>query len=122
MDILIADDEPYILRSLSFVLKKEGYSCETARDGEEAIEKAKRLQPKVLFLDIMMPKKTGFEVCRILKADPTYRATRIIMLTAKGQQHDIEEAKSSGADDYVTKPFSPRKVLEKLASLINAKT
>ncbi|MEW6325688.1 MAG: response regulator [Nitrospirota bacterium] len=121
MDILIADDEPYILRSLSFVLKKEGYSCETARDGEEAIEKAKRLQPKILFLDIMMPKKTGFEVCRILKADPTYRATRIIMLTAKGQQHDIEEAKSSGADDYVTKPFSPRKVLEKLSSMMNAK-
>jgi DNA-binding response OmpR family regulator len=118
MDILIADDEPYILRSLSFVLKKEGYSCETARDGEEAIEKAKRLQPKILFLDIMMPKKTGFEVCRTLKADPAHRSTRIIMLTAKGQQHDIDEAKSSGADDYITKPFSPRKVLEKLSSLI----
>lgn len=121
MDILIADDEPYILRSLSFVLKKEGYSCETARDGEEAIEKAKRLQPKILFLDIMMPKKTGFEVCRTLKADPTYRSTRIIMLTAKGQQHDIEEAKSSGADDYITKPFSPKKVLEKLNAIIGAK-
>ena len=121
MDILIADDEPYILRSLSFVLKKEGYSCETARDGDEAVEKAKRFQPKILFLDIMMPKKTGFEVCRILKADPTYRSTRIIMLTAKGQQHDIDEAKSSGADDYITKPFSPRKVLEKLSTLLQPK-
>ena len=118
MDILIADDEPYILRSLTFVLKKEGYSCEIARNGEEATEKTKRLQPKILFLDIMMPKKTGFEVCRTLKADPAYRSTKIIMLTAKGQQHDIDEAKSSGADDYITKPFSPKKVLEKLASLI----
>ena len=121
MDVLIADDEPYILRSLSFVLKKEGYSCETARDGEEAIEKARSLQPKILFLDIMMPKKTGFEVCRTLKADPSHRDTRIIMLTAKGQQHDIDEAKSSGADDYITKPFSPRKVLEKLTSLIGSR-
>jgi len=119
MDVLIADDEPYILRSLSFVLKKEGYACDTARDGEEAIEKAKRFQPKVLFLDIMMPKKTGFEVCRTLKADPMYRGMKIIILTAKGQQHDIEEAKSSGADDYVTKPFSPKKVLEKLSAVIN---
>jgi two-component system alkaline phosphatase synthesis response regulator PhoP len=120
MDILIADDEPYILRSLSFVLKKEGYDCETARDGEEALEKVKRFQPKVLFLDIMMPKKTGFEVCRTLKADPAYRGTKVIMLTAKGQQHDFDEAKSSGADDYVTKPFSPKKVLEKLSDLINS--
>lgn len=121
MDILIADDEPYILRSLSFVLRKEGYSCETARDGEEAIEKAKRLHPKILFLDIMMPKKTGFEVCRTLKADPAYRSTQIIMLTAKGQQHDIDEATSSGADDYVTKPFSPRKILEKLTAVIGSR-
>jgi two-component system alkaline phosphatase synthesis response regulator PhoP len=119
VDILIVDDEPYILRSLAFVLKKEGYACETARDGEEAIEKVKRFQPKVLFLDIMMPKKTGFEVCRTLKADPEYRSTKVIMLTAKGQQHDIEEAKSSGADDYVTKPFSPKKILEKLSAFIN---
>jgi len=121
MDILVADDEPYILRSLSFVLKKEGYSCETARDGEEALEKVRRLQPKIVFLDIMMPKQTGFEVCRTLKADPAFRATRIIMLTAKGQQHDIDEARSSGADDYITKPFSPRKVLDKLASVLGTK-
>jgi DNA-binding response OmpR family regulator len=83
--ILIADDEPYILRSLPFVLKKEGFEVETACDGEETLEKARQFKPKILFLDIMMPLEDGYEVCKKLKSDPDINDIYVIMLTAKGQ-------------------------------------
>ena len=114
----MADDEPYILRSLTFVLQKEGYSYAVARDGLETIAKARELQPDVLFLDIMMPKKSGFDVCKEVKADPKLRKTHIIMLTAKGQEDDKDRGLASGSDEYMTKPFSPRQVVSRLKELL----
>jgi DNA-binding response OmpR family regulator len=116
--ILIADDEPYILRSLSFVLKKEGFDIETACNGEEALEKAQQFNPKILFLDVMMPKKDGYEVCIKLKSNPETKNIYIIMLTAKGQIIDKEKGLITGADEYITKPFSPREIVNKVKKII----
>ena len=116
--ILIADDEPYILRSLSFVLKKEGFDIEPACNGEEALEKAQQFNPKILFLDVMMPKKDGYEVCIKLKSNPETKNIYIIMLTAKGQIIDKEKGLITGADEYITKPFSPREIVNKVKKII----
>lgn len=115
--ILIADDEPYVLRSLSFVLRKAGYNVETARDGQEALEKIKECRPKVLFLDIMMPKKNGYEVCAELKANPDLNDIHVIMLSAKGQTSDRQIGMQAGADEYMTKPFSPRQVITRVKEI-----
>ena len=117
--ILIADDEPYILRALSFVLKKEGYNVETARNGQEALEKLKECHPRLLFLDIMMPKKNGYEVCEELKANPHLNSVHVIMLTAKGQESDKQTGMQAGADEYMTKPFSPRQVVARVNEIVN---
>lgn len=116
--ILIADDEPYLIRSLSFVLKKEGYLVETAMDGLEALEKIRRLNPYLVFLDIQLPKMDGFEVCRQIRADPGLRETYIIMLTAKGQDLDRQRGLAVGANEYLTKPFSPKELIKHLQSLL----
>ncbi|HZK40699.1 MAG TPA: response regulator [Atribacterota bacterium] len=116
--ILIADDEPYILRSLSFVLKKEGFDIETACNGEEALKKAQQFNPKILFLDVMMPKKDGYEVCNKLKSNPETKDIYIIMLTAKGQIIDKEKGLTAGADEYITKPFSPREIVNKVKKIM----
>jgi len=118
--ILIADDEPYILRSLSFVLKKEGFDIETACNGEEALEKAQQFNPKILFLDVMMPKKDGYEVCNELKSNPETKDIYIIMLTAKGQIIDKEKGLTTGADEYITKPFSPREIVNKVKKIMES--
>jgi len=118
--ILIADDEPYILRSLSFVLKKEGFDIETACNGEEALEKAQQFNPKILFLDVMMPKKDGYEVCNELKSNPKTKDIYIIMLTAKGQIIDKEKGLTTGADEYITKPFSPREIVNKVKKIMES--
>ncbi len=116
--ILIADDEPFVLKALTFVFRKEGFSVETAVDGEEALEKIKKLKPKVVFMDVMMPKKNGFDVCSEIKADPEFEDIYIILLTAKGQEDDIMKGYSQGADDYIIKPFSIRPVVEKIKDLL----
>jgi len=118
MTILVADDEPYIARSLSFVLKKEGFSVEIASDGEEALRKAKEFRPEVMFLDVMMPRMDGFHVCRSLKSDAELRKINVIMLTAKGQEADRERAMKEGADGYITKPFSPMEIISKVKELL----
>ena len=118
--ILIADDEPYILRSLSFVLKKEGFDIETANNGEEALEKAQQFNPKILFLDVMMPKKDGYEVCNELKSNPDTKDIYIIILTAKGQIIDKEKGLTTGADEYITKPFSPREIVNKVKKIMES--
>jgi DNA-binding response OmpR family regulator len=118
--ILIADDEPYILRSLSFVLKKEGFEVETACDGEETLEKARQFKPKILFLDIMMPLEDGYEVCKKLKSDPDINDIYVIMLTAKGQIVDKKRGLEVGTDEYITKPFSPREIVEKVKGIIGS--
>ncbi len=118
--VLIVDDEPFILRSLAFVLKKEGLRVETAGDGVEALEKIRALRPRVVFLDIMMPRMNGYEVCSQIKADPRLRDTHVVFLTAKGQQIDKVRGLIQGADDYITKPFSPRAILQKVQDIVAA--
>ena len=116
--ILIVDDEPNIVMSLEFLLKKEGFQIDTAGDGDAALEKIRSFMPDLVLLDVMMPKKSGFEVCEILRADPAFANLRIIMLTAKGR--DTEQAKglALGADAYVTKPFSTKELVAKVKQML----
>lgn len=116
--ILIADDEPDILEIVSYNLSKEGYEISTARDGKEALEKAKQLQPDLIILDIMMPYKTGIEVCRILRSnDDVFKDTLIIFLTALNDEHSHIQGLETGADDYVSKPISPKVLVSRVNAL-----
>jgi len=103
--VLIVDDEPDIVESLRFGLEHEGIECLEAYDGEQALLKAKREDPDLILLDIMIPKLSGYKVCRLLKFDQRYKGIPIIMLTARAQKQDIELGSQTGADEYVTKPF-----------------
>ena len=116
--VLVVDDEPFICRSLSFVLRKENYEVLEARNGEEALEMIRSERPDLVFLDVMMPKVNGFEVTEMVKSDPELRRTKIILLTAKGQDSDRETGRKLGADDYMTKPFSPTKILERARQIL----
>ena len=116
--ILIVDDEPYILRSLRYLLAREGYEVETASDGEEGLARIRDLRPRLVFLDIMMPRLSGYEVCEQVKQDPSLEGTYVIMLSAKGQQIDRERGLLGGADEYMTKPFSPREVAQRVRTIL----
>jgi two-component system alkaline phosphatase synthesis response regulator PhoP len=116
--ILIADDEPNILVSLEFLMKREGYVVHLARDGQEAIEAIRRERPQLVLLDVMMPGKTGFEVCQAVRHDDAIKDTLILMLTAKGRETDIVKGLALGADAYMTKPFSTRELVEKVRALL----
>ena len=116
MTILIVDDDPYIQRALSFVLRREGFEVETASDGQEALKRAIELKPRIIFLDLMIPKMNGFDTCRAIKSEKNLRDTYIIMLTAKGQEVDKESGLRAGADEYLTKPFSPKEIVAKVKS------
>ena len=116
--ILVVDDEPHVIRTLTFVLSKEGYDVSSAGGGEEAISKISQSKPKLMFLDIMMPKKNGYEVCEELKGSDAYSDIHIVMLSAKGQEADREKALTSGADEFMTKPFSPVSVVERVRELL----
>ncbi|MCD6358383.1 MAG: response regulator [Dehalococcoidia bacterium] len=116
--ILVVDDEPHVIRLLTFVLNKEGYDVSTAVNGEEAMAKICESKPDLMFLDVMMPRKNGHEVCREVKGDPDLSDIHIIMLTAKGQETDKEEALDSGANEFITKPFSPRKVVARVREIL----
>jgi DNA-binding response OmpR family regulator len=116
--ILVIDDEPYILRSLSYLLQREGYVVETANNGEEGLERVRSLHPPLVFLDIMMPQMNGYEVCEQVKQDPSLEGTYVIMLSAKGQQIDRERGLLGGADEYMTKPFSPREVAQRVRTIL----
>ncbi len=115
--ILIADDEPDILEILSFNLKGEGYEVITAKNGDEAIEKAKQTKPDLIILDVMMPNKNGIEVCNILRSQPAYAATIIIFLTAMSDESSEIKGLETGADDYIAKPISPKVLLSKVNAL-----
>ena len=116
--VLVVDDEPFICRSLSFVLRKDNYDVFEARNGEEALAAIRQHKPDLVFLDVMMPKINGFEVTERVKADPELASVRIILLTAKGQDSDREIGKRVGADDYMTKPFSPTRILERVREIL----
>ncbi|MBL8768654.1 MAG: response regulator [Planctomycetes bacterium] len=118
--ILVVDDEPFILRSLSFVLRREGFDVDEARNGDEALEAIRATRPNLVLLDVMMPKKNGYEVLSEVKSDPELRTTYIIMLTAKGQEADRIKGMELGVDEYMTKPFSPMKIVERAKAVLLA--
>jgi len=118
--ILIVDDEPFILKSLTFVLRKEGFQVDSATNGMEAKEKIQHQKPDIVFLDIMMPKMNGLEVCQWLRQDPVLKDTYVIILTAKGQEADREKGLKIGADEYMTKPFSPSHVVNRIKELFKS--
>lgn len=116
--ILIADDEPDILEILSYNLEKEGYRVTTAKDGDEAIEKAYQTQPNLIILDMMMPKKTGVQVCQVLRGQTAFKDTLIMFLTALNDEVTQVRGLETGADDYVSKPLSPKVLLSRVAALL----
>jgi DNA-binding response OmpR family regulator len=116
--ILVVDDEINITQILEFSIGAEGYEVISAANGEEAIDKARREQPDLIILDIMMPKIDGFEACRILKANPLTKAIPVVLLTAKGRDIDKRLGYEVGATDYIVKPFSPNKLVERIHQLL----
>jgi DNA-binding response OmpR family regulator len=116
--ILIADDEPNILVSLEFLMKREGYEVLVARDGQQALEAIVRERPDLVLLDVMMPVKSGFDVCQAVRADESLASVKILMLTAKGRDTDVAKGTALGADAYVTKPFSTRELAARVRELL----
>jgi DNA-binding response OmpR family regulator len=116
--VLIVDDEPNILLSLQFVMKKAGYDVRTASDGEQALAEIGRAKPSVILLDVMMPKLDGFTVCERIRATPEWRDVRIIMLTARGRDVERQKGLALGADDYITKPFSTKDATDRVAAVL----
>jgi len=115
--VLIADDEPDILEILKYNLSGEGYEVITAKDGDEALEQARRHRPDLIVLDVMMPKKTGVEVCQLLRAQPAFKETLIIFLTALNDEATQVKGLETGADDYISKPVSPKVLLSRINAL-----
>jgi two-component system, OmpR family, alkaline phosphatase synthesis response regulator PhoP len=118
--ILIADDEPNIVLSLEFILKQAGHRVRVAADGEAALAAVGEEPPDLLVLDAMMPKRDGFNVCGAIRANPAWGSVRILMLTAKGSDAERDKGLALGADDYLTKPFSNRDVVERVRQLLAA--
>jgi DNA-binding response OmpR family regulator len=116
--ILIADDEPNILISLEYLMKREGFEVHLARDGNEALAVLQRERPRLVLLDVMMPHKSGFEVCQALRADEALKHTLVLMLSAKGRETDIAKGRAMGADAYMTKPFSTKDLVLAVRSLL----
>lgn len=118
VDILIAEDEPSILESLDFILRRAGWTISAVTDGEAALEAVRRLKPRVLVLDVMLPKRSGFEVLKQIRADVETHALPVLILTAKGQQQDRRIAEEFGADVFVTKPYANAEVVGAVRQLL----
>ena len=119
VDVLVAEDEPGILESLDFILRRAGWSISTVTDGEAALEAVHRLRPRVIVLDLMLPKRSGFEVLKQMKTDKATRNVPILILTAKGQQRDRKTAEDLGADRFVTKPYANEDVIDAVRELLD---
>jgi DNA-binding response OmpR family regulator len=118
LKVLIADDEPNIVVSLEFMMKREGYEVLVARDGAQALEAIRRERPQLVLLDGMMPGMSGFEVCEAVRAAEQLREIKILMLTAKGRDTDVARGVGVGADAYVIKPFSTRDLMQKVREML----
>jgi DNA-binding response OmpR family regulator len=118
--ILIADDEPNILISLEYLMKREGYVVHVARDGQEALDVLRRERPRLVLLDVMMPRKSGIEVCQELRGDEAIKDTLVLMLTAKGRDTDVAKGLGVGADAYMTKPFATKDLVAKVREMLGA--
>ncbi len=119
--VLIVEDEPNIVLSLEILLRRAGYETTSAGDGEEALELIRRTHPDVVLLDIMLPKRNGYEVCRSVKSEPTLSSIAIIMLTAKGQEVEMLKGLELGASAYITKPFGNAEVLEAVRAALESR-
>ncbi len=118
--VLIADDEPNILISLEFLMKREGYRVLLAHDGQEACDLIMTERPDLLLLDVMMPKKTGFDVCHEVRAHADFKDTPILLLTAKGRDTDVAKGLAVGANAYMIKPFSTKELVQKVREMLGA--
>ena len=116
--VLIADDEPNIVVSLEYLMKREGWRVSVARDGDAALELIRRERPDLVLLDVMMPGKSGFEVCQAVRADDALHSVKILMLSAKGRETDLAKGHALGADAYMTKPFSTRELADKVREML----
>jgi DNA-binding response OmpR family regulator len=116
--VLIADDEPNIVVSLEFLMKREGYRVSVARDGDAALEAIRNERPDLVLLDVMMPKRSGMEVCQAVREDPALAGVKILMLSAKGRDTDLAKGAALGADAYMTKPFSTRALADKVREML----
>ncbi|QYO78655.1 response regulator transcription factor [Devosia salina] len=118
VDVLIAEDEPSILESLDFILRRAGWNIESVTDGEAVLERVRRNRPRVLVLDVMLPRRSGFDVLKQLRSDEETRDLPVLILTAKGQQQDRRIAEELGADGFVTKPYSNAEVVGAVRQLL----
>jgi DNA-binding response OmpR family regulator len=119
--VLIVEDEPHIVLSLEFLLQRAGYDTVAAADGEEGLALVRRLRPDVVLLDVMLPRRNGYEVCQAIKADPELRAIPVVMLSARGQEVEVLKGLELGAAAYVTKPFGNAEILEAIRAVLAAR-
>jgi DNA-binding response OmpR family regulator len=117
--ILVADDEPNIVTALEFLLQRNGYDVRVARNGEEALNAIERDPPDLVLLDIMMPIRSGYEVCKRIRERPEWAHMKVVMLSAKGRDVEVAKGMGIGADLYVTKPFSTRELVDQIRALIS---
>lgn len=120
VDVLIAEDDAAILDSLSFILQRDGWSITSVTDGDAALQAVRRLRPRIVVLDIMMPKRTGLEVLKHMRAEEATRDVPVLILTARGQRHDREIAEDLRANGFVTKPYSNGEVIAEVRRLLCA--
>jgi DNA-binding response OmpR family regulator len=116
--VLIADDEPNIVTALEFLLQKSGYEVMVAHNGDEALQRVESFGPDLVLLDVMMPRISGYEVCRRMRERSDWKHIKIIMLSAKGREAEVSKGVSLGADLYVTKPFSNNELVGKIGELL----
>ena len=116
--VLVVEDEPNIVESLSFLMKREGFDVRVASDGATALRMVQRERPNLVVLDVMLPRRDGYDVCKAIRADRRLDGVRIMMLSAKGRELDRSKGLALGADDYVTKPFSTRELIERVRALL----
>lgn len=118
IDVLIAEDEPGILDSLEFILRRAGWTVKAVTDGEAALSALRMEQPRLVVLDVMLPRRSGFEVLKAVRADPLTRALPVLILTAKGQAQDLRTAEDLGANAFVTKPYANAEVVGTVRRLL----
>ena len=118
--VLVVEDEPNIVLSLEYVIKKAGYEVRVARDGGEALKAVEEAAPDLILLDVMIPKRDGYDVCQTIRANPAWNDVNIIMLTARGREVEREKGLALGADAYITKPFSTRELTDRLKRVLGA--
>lgn len=116
--VLIADDEPNIVMSLQFLMEQAGYEVRAVNDGEATLRALGEFRPDLVLLDVMMPKRNGYEICQVIRETPAFQRVKVLMLTAKGRDVDVEKGFGLGADAYVTKPFATRELVARVKSLL----